>query len=257
MIDASPILADVVELALRDIAREQTDFIGRMSQSFCTFEGLCDDHSDGEWPDDDRDDAIENLMALAGMALAQVAFLTSPKEPASALRTLPITAAEGDIPVCCQCRKPSPHGNRCDKCKLDNLQTFLEADCDHCGLSADECKCGDDVAPLRSTAEAGEAAMLNAGRAIIAGDYDPADWQDLSTPIATHRPASSPDVLAECREVLTEIRAIAAAVRETSHSVAMMRRKVGPIATKAQSDGWRLARAIELIDALLAKIGAK
>lgn len=81
-----PILIErILELARRDIRREQTDFVGRMHQAMGGFEAVCDDHPDGDWPEDARDEAGDNLAALAGLAVAQLAMVSQPADPLAAL----------------------------------------------------------------------------------------------------------------------------------------------------------------------------
>lgn len=92
-----PVLLEwVVELEKRDIARTQTDFIGRMQQALASFEDVCDQYPDGDWPEDARDEGGEELAALAGLALAQLAMVVNPDDPASALRTTEAPAQEGE-----------------------------------------------------------------------------------------------------------------------------------------------------------------
>ncbi|MEN2749984.1 hypothetical protein, partial [Sphingomonas sp. T9W2] len=82
------VIAVVIELARRDIAREQTDFLGRMAQSLCTYEGIFADYPDGDLPEDVRDEAEDEISALAGLALAQLVLLRHPSDgtdPAAAL----------------------------------------------------------------------------------------------------------------------------------------------------------------------------
>lgn len=86
------VVMEVVELARRDIAREQTDFLGRMGQALCTYEGIFDQYPDGDLPDDDREEADDQISALAGMALAQLALLRHPidgTDPAAMLAAAP------------------------------------------------------------------------------------------------------------------------------------------------------------------------
>lgn len=81
-----PVLTEwITELARRDIMRTQTDFIGRMHDAMGSFEFVCDEHGDGEWPEAARDHAGESLAALAGLALAQLAMVSNPTDPIAAL----------------------------------------------------------------------------------------------------------------------------------------------------------------------------
>jgi hypothetical protein len=86
----------ILELARRDILREQTDFVGRMHQAMGGFEAVCDDHPDGDLPEDARDDAGENLAALAGLALAQLAMVSNPEDPLTALKSTEAQHAQHD-----------------------------------------------------------------------------------------------------------------------------------------------------------------
>lgn len=93
--DAGEIVSEIVELAKRDIARTQTDFLGRMGQALCQYESAFDDHPDGDLPEDVKQEADDNIAALAGLALAQLAMLRAPADPAAALR-LPASDAQRD-----------------------------------------------------------------------------------------------------------------------------------------------------------------
>ncbi|MCC4257857.1 hypothetical protein [Sphingobium lactosutens] len=84
--DATSILQEVVGLAMRDINREQTDFIGRMHQAMGDFEYACDQHASGEMDEAGREEAADALASLAGLALAQLAIVTTPNDPLSALQ---------------------------------------------------------------------------------------------------------------------------------------------------------------------------
>lgn len=79
----APIVEWIVELARRDIMRDQTDFIGRMHQAIGDFEFACEHWADGEVEEASRDDAGEALAGLAGLALAQLAMVSSPSDPLS------------------------------------------------------------------------------------------------------------------------------------------------------------------------------
>ena len=65
----------VKQLAQRDMARTQTDFIGRMGQELCDFEAAIEPYPDGELPDDVRGDAYDAISGLAGLAFAQMLML--------------------------------------------------------------------------------------------------------------------------------------------------------------------------------------
>lgn len=73
-------VADVIELARRDIARTQTDFLGRMNACLMDYEAICDDHPDGDFGDD-KQEADEAISSLAGLALAQVMMLRGEEAP--------------------------------------------------------------------------------------------------------------------------------------------------------------------------------
>lgn len=68
-------LEQVKQLAQRDMARTQTDFIGRMGQELCDFEAAIEPYPDGELPDDVRGDAYDAISGLAGLAFAQMLML--------------------------------------------------------------------------------------------------------------------------------------------------------------------------------------
>lgn len=91
----APIVEWIVELARRDIMREQTDFIGRMHQAMGEFESICDDHPDGDFDEAVRDDAGEALAGLAGLALAQLAMVSEPSDPLSQFAHLPAAEPVG------------------------------------------------------------------------------------------------------------------------------------------------------------------
>lgn len=65
----------VKQLAQRDMARTQTDFLGRMGQELCDFEAAIEPYPDGELPDDVRGDAYDAISGLAGLAFAQMLML--------------------------------------------------------------------------------------------------------------------------------------------------------------------------------------
>ena len=73
-------IADVLELARRDIARTQTDFLGRMNACLMDYEGICDEHPDGDFGHD-RQEADDAISGLAGLALAQLMMLRGEDEP--------------------------------------------------------------------------------------------------------------------------------------------------------------------------------
>lgn len=66
---------EVQELAERDLARTQTDFMGRMAQCLCEWEGVVDETPDDEWTLDQLDRAADALSGLAGLALAQLVMV--------------------------------------------------------------------------------------------------------------------------------------------------------------------------------------
>ena len=68
-------LSDVVEAARRDMARTQTDFLGRMAQCLCGYEEIFDENPDGDLGSDARKDADDAILSLAGLALAQLLML--------------------------------------------------------------------------------------------------------------------------------------------------------------------------------------
>lgn len=93
-----PILVEwIMELARRDIKREQTDFIGRMHQAMGEFESICDDHPDGDFDEQARDDAGEALAGLAGLALAQLAMVSNSADPLSQLAALSPAPDRGEV----------------------------------------------------------------------------------------------------------------------------------------------------------------
>lgn len=69
------VLDAVVASAQHDMARTQTDFLGRMEQSLCEYQGIFDDHPDGDLGAEVREDADEAILSLAGLALAQLLML--------------------------------------------------------------------------------------------------------------------------------------------------------------------------------------
>lgn len=90
-----PIVEWIVELARRDIMREQTDFIGRMHQAIGDFETICDEHPGGELDEATRDDVGEALAGLAGLALAQLAMVSDPASPLDCLALPPAAEPVG------------------------------------------------------------------------------------------------------------------------------------------------------------------
>lgn len=86
-------LADLVELARRDLLRTSTDFLGRMAQCLSVYEGICE-QPDDEWSDATRADAEEELTGLIGLALAQLALVRSPDNALEALQS-PSIAEQG------------------------------------------------------------------------------------------------------------------------------------------------------------------
>lgn len=68
-------LEQVKQLAQRDMARTQTDFIGRMGQELCDFEAAIEPYPDGDLPDDVRGDAYDAIAGLAGLSFAQMLML--------------------------------------------------------------------------------------------------------------------------------------------------------------------------------------
>lgn len=83
------IVLEIVELARRDIARTHTDFIGRMGQALCQYESIFDEHPGDVLPKDAREEAEDNIAALAGLALAQLAMLRGPNDALAHLSALP------------------------------------------------------------------------------------------------------------------------------------------------------------------------
>lgn len=81
-------VSDVVESAHRDVARTQTDFLGRMGQALCSYEGIFGDYPDGDLPDDVREEAEDHMVGLAGLALAQLVMLRCPSNPLSAFAAI-------------------------------------------------------------------------------------------------------------------------------------------------------------------------
>lgn len=77
-------IADVLELARRDIARTQTDFLGRMNACLMDYEAICDDYPEGDFGED-KDEADEAISGLAGLALAQVMMLRGEEMPSNNL----------------------------------------------------------------------------------------------------------------------------------------------------------------------------
>jgi len=92
-----PVLIEwIIELARRDINREQTDFIGRMHQAMGDFEFACEHWANGEVDEAGRDDVGEALASLAGLALAQLAMVSNADDPLFALAT-PSGRAQGEV----------------------------------------------------------------------------------------------------------------------------------------------------------------
>lgn len=79
------IMTPVLALARDDVRRTSTDFVGRMQEAMCEFERICDEHPTGDLPADDARTAIEELQALAGLTLAQIAMLCDPGNPLAML----------------------------------------------------------------------------------------------------------------------------------------------------------------------------
>lgn len=89
--------AEVVDAARRDVAREQTDFLGRMAQALGTYEGIFDDHPDGELPADVQEDAEGQMLGLAGLAFAQLIMLRHPIDPLAAFAQIDLATRDGYI----------------------------------------------------------------------------------------------------------------------------------------------------------------
>jgi len=68
-------LSDVSEAARRDMARTQTDFLGRMAQCLHEYQDIFDEHPDGDLGGEARKDADDAILSLAGLALAQLLML--------------------------------------------------------------------------------------------------------------------------------------------------------------------------------------
>lgn len=71
--------AEAQALAERDAFREQTDFIGRMGEA---FDGVMDRYnpSADHFPEGEpREEAIEELLSLAGLCIALAALLREPE----------------------------------------------------------------------------------------------------------------------------------------------------------------------------------
>jgi hypothetical protein len=65
----------VIMSAQHDMARTQTDFLGRMGQSLCDYQDVFDQNPDGDLGADVREEADEAILSLAGLALAQLLML--------------------------------------------------------------------------------------------------------------------------------------------------------------------------------------
>jgi hypothetical protein len=63
----------------RDAMRAQTDFIGRMNDAFAEIHQAYDDESEAFPEGDDREDAIDALISLAGLCIGLVAMLRTPE----------------------------------------------------------------------------------------------------------------------------------------------------------------------------------
>ncbi len=79
------ILNEIRDVALRDIARTSTDFLGRMGQALCEYQAVFDDAGLNELTPDQCQEAEDAITWLLGLALAQLAMLRSPTAPAEAL----------------------------------------------------------------------------------------------------------------------------------------------------------------------------
>lgn len=135
--DAAPVageglpalLEPTVELARRNIMREQTDFIGRMHQAMGGYEVACEEWADGEGDDAGRDDAAENLTELIGLALAQLAMVCNPTDPLAALSHPPATdtlvAMERRI-LAAECASQRILNDLADECERAEVKSELE-----------------------------------------------------------------------------------------------------------------------------------
>ena len=79
------IMTLVAALARDDVRRTSTDFVGRMQEAMCEFERICDEHPMGDLPAGHVRTAIEELQALAGLTLAQIAMLSNAEDPLAML----------------------------------------------------------------------------------------------------------------------------------------------------------------------------
>lgn len=69
---------EATNAGIREAMRTETDFIGRMNDSFSKVHQNYDDETE-TFPDGDaRDDAIEALISLAGLCIGLVAMLRTP-----------------------------------------------------------------------------------------------------------------------------------------------------------------------------------
>jgi len=80
LIDA--LMPTVRELARRDVARTQTDFLGRMAETIMEMEVCCEPHQ--VLNEDQREDFHDAAMTLAALALAQAAMSCAPLQAVTA-----------------------------------------------------------------------------------------------------------------------------------------------------------------------------
>ena len=116
-------LEQVKQLAQRDMARPQTDFLGRMGQELCDFEAAIEPYPDGELPDDVRGDAYDAISGLAGLAFAQMLMLRGCDH------TIFATPASDVAPV--------DTDDRMVAVASRNLKTFIKAAQFKCGADRD------------------------------------------------------------------------------------------------------------------------
>lgn len=94
---AQEAFSDIAESAHRDVARTQTDFLGRMGAALGAYESIFDEYPDGELPDDVREDAEGQMLALSGLAMAQLVMLRHPNDPLAAFAKSECATRDAEI----------------------------------------------------------------------------------------------------------------------------------------------------------------
>ena len=89
-------LEQVIASAQRDMARTNTDFLGRMGQTLCEYQDIFEEHPDGDLGGDVREEADEAILSLSGLALAQLFMLRGfNRSDVAALASRPEAGAVG------------------------------------------------------------------------------------------------------------------------------------------------------------------